>query len=200
MYYRYHYHRYDYQWSPIVLCRNCISSRYSCKMLFVQEIKFAEQSISGKEYTCNHVRDLISTWATVGGFAIFCICNFSYSSYEYNDELCFICPVTGIILGMGSANTRRRYNVTSSLIGWAHIQNDLFPVAQETLLYFGSLQIQHQGYIRNTWCVAINHRSSMLAFTIKLKMKRSFGTMDYFMVINNSIKHAIAIIVKRSLP
>ena len=31
---------------------------------------------------------------------------------------------TGIILGMGSANERRRYNVTSSLIGRAHTQND----------------------------------------------------------------------------
>ena len=32
-------------------------------------------------------------------------------------------PCTGIILSMGSANERRRYNVTSSLIGWAHTQN-----------------------------------------------------------------------------
>ena len=31
---------------------------------------------------------------------------------------------TGLILGMGSANERRRYIVTSSLIGWAHAQND----------------------------------------------------------------------------
>ena len=31
-----------------------------------------------------------------------------------------------IILGMGSANERRHYNVTSSLIGWAHTQNDLW--------------------------------------------------------------------------
>ena len=30
----------------------------------------------------------------------------------------------GIILYMGSANERWRYNVTSSLIGWAHTQND----------------------------------------------------------------------------
>ena len=30
----------------------------------------------------------------------------------------------GIILGMGSANERRRYNVTSSLLGLAHTQND----------------------------------------------------------------------------
>ena len=28
----------------------------------------------------------------------------------------------GIILGKGSANERRRYNMTSSLIGWAHNQ------------------------------------------------------------------------------
>ena len=30
----------------------------------------------------------------------------------------------GIIMVMGSANERRRYNVTSSLIGWAHTYND----------------------------------------------------------------------------
>ena len=30
----------------------------------------------------------------------------------------------GIILGMGSANERWRYIVMSSLIGWAHTQND----------------------------------------------------------------------------
>ena len=33
-------------------------------------------------------------------------------------------PVPGIILGMGSANERRRYIVTSSLIGRAHDKND----------------------------------------------------------------------------
>ena len=31
---------------------------------------------------------------------------------------------TGIILGMGLANERWCYNVTLSLIGWAHTQND----------------------------------------------------------------------------
>ena len=30
----------------------------------------------------------------------------------------------GIILGIGSANEAQRYNVTSSLIGWAHTRND----------------------------------------------------------------------------
>ena len=29
-----------------------------------------------------------------------------------------------VVLSMGLANERRRYNVTLSLIGWAHIQND----------------------------------------------------------------------------
>ena len=29
-------------------------------------------------------------------------------------------------MGMGSTNVRRRYKVTSSLIGWAHAQNDLY--------------------------------------------------------------------------
>ena len=45
----------------------------------------------------------------------------------------------GIILCMGSANERRRYNETSSLIGWAHTQNDpWFPVKcqQQTLNYW----------------------------------------------------------------
>ena len=31
---------------------------------------------------------------------------------------------SGIILCMQPANERRRYNVTSSLIGWVHTQND----------------------------------------------------------------------------
>ena len=35
-------------------------------------------------------------------------------------------PWSGIILGMGSANERWHYIVTSSLIGWAHTQNDPF--------------------------------------------------------------------------
>ena len=37
-----------------------------------------------------------------------------------NSVLKLKCPNTGIILCMGSANQRRRYTVTPSLIGWAH--------------------------------------------------------------------------------
>ena len=41
-------------------------------------------------------------------------------------DLGMICRLTaGTILWMRPANERRRYNVTSSLIGWAHTQNDL---------------------------------------------------------------------------
>ena len=42
-------------------------------------------------------------------------------------------PVSGIILGMGSANERLHYNVMLSLIGWAHIQNDLFWVRTQPM-------------------------------------------------------------------
>ena len=33
-------------------------------------------------------------------------------------------PLSGIILCMHPANERRRYNVTSPLIGWLHTQNN----------------------------------------------------------------------------
>ena len=32
--------------------------------------------------------------------------------------------LSGITLGLGSANEKRRYNVTSFLIGWSHTQNN----------------------------------------------------------------------------
>ena len=40
----------------------------------------------------------------------------------------------GIILGMGSANERRRYIITPPLIGWAHTQNAL---CNNPLIYLG---------------------------------------------------------------
>ena len=36
--------------------------------------------------------------------------------------------MSGIILGMGSANERKRFIVTPPLIGWAHTQNDAWHV------------------------------------------------------------------------
>ena len=49
--------------------------------------------------------------------------------------------ITGIIMGMGSANVRRRYNVTSFLSGWTHTQNDSWKVPWSlffTLMSWGS--------------------------------------------------------------
>ena len=46
---------------------------------------------------------------------------FSVSS---KSNLCSVWVIARIILCMRPANERRRYNVTSSLIGWAHAQND----------------------------------------------------------------------------
>ena len=43
-----------------------------------------------------------------------------YSFYKISKSL----SSSGIILCMCPANERRRYNVTSSLIGWVHVQND----------------------------------------------------------------------------
>ena len=48
--------------------------------------------------------------------------------------------ITGIILGMGSANERRRYYVTPSLIGWVHSQKN--PTLYVPWLHYMSLWVQ----------------------------------------------------------
>ena len=48
---------------------------------------------------------------------------FSRASFSFANAP-WICPLKGIILGMGSANERRRYIVTPPLIDRAHTQND----------------------------------------------------------------------------
>ena len=47
----------------------------------------------------------------------------------------FILSSSGIILCMRPANGRRRYNVTSSLIGWTHTQKDPSQVENWTNLF-----------------------------------------------------------------
>ena len=42
-----------------------------------------------------------------------------------------LCTIIGIILCMRPANEGRRYNVTSSLIGWSHAQNDLCTIGHK---------------------------------------------------------------------
>ena len=49
----------------------------------------------------------------------------SYDCPSVSEVTEYIWVKSGIILGMGSANERRRYIVTASLIGWTHTQNDL---------------------------------------------------------------------------
>ena len=48
---------------------------------------------------------------------------------------CSLVWSSGIILGMGSANERWHYIVRSSLIGWAHTQNDTWGYNLHTQLY-----------------------------------------------------------------
>ena len=45
---------------------------------------------------------------------------------KYGSSVLYSAPLPEIILWMRPANERRRYTVTSSLIGWAHSQNDLW--------------------------------------------------------------------------
>ena len=58
---------------------------------------------------------------------------------------------TWVILGMGKANERRRYNVTSSLIGWTHIQSDLYTTLRLTSEDF------IPGISRYRWDPVIDH-------------------------------------------
>ena len=66
-------------------------------------------------------------------------------------------PITGIILGMGSANERRCYNVMSSLIGWAHSKSDPWTTYSSTVTGEHKSEcvnpISHtQGYGMGTHC------------------------------------------------
>ena len=51
----------------------------------------------------------------------------------YYNVLKKLVMLSGFILGMGSANERRRYIVTSSLIGWAHTQKEPYCVVWDAL-------------------------------------------------------------------
>ena len=45
---------------------------------------------------------------------------------EFVLRIIMVLTTAGVVLGLGSANERRRYNVKSSRIGWAHTQNDAY--------------------------------------------------------------------------
>ena len=48
-----------------------------------------------------------------------------------------------IIMGMGSANDRRRYKVTSSVIGWAHTHDDIWTLRNQSVTCYGSSFVTH---------------------------------------------------------
>ena len=73
-----------------------------------------------------------------------------------------------IILGMGSANERRRYTATPSLIGWAHAQNDPLPIIHFSIssLYnkwhlHRILNILRDRWLKDVW----NHHTLLKAYT-----------------------------------
>ena len=82
--------------------------------------------------------DVVSHWAHIQNYTCICVLlQFALLWLRYRmsvvrfpiffrvASLLGICRelLSGIILGMGSANERRRYNITSSLICWTHTQN-----------------------------------------------------------------------------
>ena len=72
---------------------------------------------------------------------------------------------SGIILGVGSANERRRYNVTLSLIGWTHAQNDPWGI----ILGVGSANERRRYNATSSligWTHAQNDPCSILQFWI----------------------------------
>ena len=87
--------------------------------------------ISVNQFTINGF--FFSNWLAMHAICPFCTYVASCSIYHqwciYKSCKCNLIQLyssyvsyTGIILGMGSANESRRYNVTSSLIGWAQTQ------------------------------------------------------------------------------
>ena len=92
--------------------------------------------------TCNRCYDVISCFN--------CMYIYIYIYILDGEILCFTTLQlfsSGIILCMGSANERRRYSVTSPLIGWAHTQNDLC---------FMSQCVTDQSFLFSIWVTSQN--------------------------------------------
>ena len=71
------------------------------------------------------------------------------------------CSILGNILGMGSAYERRRYNVTSSLIGWAHTQKDpCYSLAKSTQYPISLVQRDF------LWNVRCYHEKAVIFFLV----------------------------------
>ena len=91
-----------------------LSLPWSTYIASVWKIVHLKQCLKFKEVFMKNSWNSIPSWHTSPE-------NLSAALREYAKR--FSC-VAGIVLCMGSANERRRYNVTSSLIGWAQTQID----------------------------------------------------------------------------
>ena len=80
--------------------------------------------------------------------------------------------VIGIILDMGLANERRRYNVTSSLIGWTHIQND--PCV---ILSIGDFDIMYHQFLIVIY--SVSHGCFLLVQYFKAEVHISLCCLEY---------------------
>ena len=70
------------------------------------------------------------------------------------------------LLSLGSVNKRRRYNVTSSLIGWAHTQNDPYTCACSSGYTVSEVSITRQW----TWTHLISNISIGILIGWKFKI------------------------------
>ena len=96
---------------------------------------------------------------------------------------------TGIIMGMGSDNERQRHIVTSSLIDWAHSQDDPLKYNIATtnpkLLYkYVRIYICHTKRLY----IALINKHIARGFVIKMKPNtQCFTTLPYIYIGNNAI-------------
>ena len=112
------------------ICRNCLTRTNSaellcklCNSLFKTKdvIKVHKWFCFPDLFGCN---DVSCVWCYCREMSFTLWFSYIYLRIYWLYFLYVALPNTEIILGMGSANERHCYNVTSSLISWAHTQND----------------------------------------------------------------------------
>ena len=83
--------------------------------------------------------------------------------------------MTGIILWIRLANERWRYNVTSSLIGWAHTQNDLWMSSMN----YSQMDTNEPGHLQ--LCKILTHWSwDKMAAILQTKHSTAFPKMKMY--------------------
>ena len=102
-----------------------------------QNIAWTTVELSAKLYCGIHIKfHEKCSWnksvTVLGDYTLksYLILSYLPGANEFNGYLRWCCircciDIAGITLRMGSSHERRRYNLTSSLIGWAHAQSDV---------------------------------------------------------------------------